>query len=152
VFKVYKKVSWLIKEDDCCTWHKSCARLGVIGKTIEKFEIFWKKLTNLKFSSTSFHYIINFFLHLFPTTWSSKNYFTTRWKHTTGGGQKWCHIVLVSRGVHVWTSTMVTFPKILHNMVDYNTKNSIAKKIPFSNLYCAIPKYFCGKKMYVTMY
>ncbi len=31
-------------------------------------------------------------------------------------------------------------------MVDYNTKNSIAKKIPFSNLYCEVPKYICGKK------
>jgi hypothetical protein len=31
-------------------------------------------------------------------------------------------------------------------MVDYNTKNSIAKKIPYFNLYCAIPKYICGKK------
>jgi hypothetical protein len=37
-------------------------------------------------------------------------------------------------------------------MVDYNTKDSIAEKILFSNLYCAILKYICGKKMYVTMY
>jgi hypothetical protein len=67
-----------------------------------------------------------------------------------GGGQKFCHIVLVSRGVHVWISTMVIlehiFPNFLHNMVDYNTKNSIAKKIIFSNLYCEVPKYICGKK------
>ncbi len=52
-----------------------------------------------------------------------------------GGGPKCCHIVLFSRGVHVWTSTMVIlehiFPKFLHNMVDYNTKNSITKKIIF---------------------
>jgi hypothetical protein len=78
-----------------------------------------------------------------------------RWKHTRKG-QKCCHIVLFSRGVHVWTSTMVIlqdiFPNFLHNMVDYNTKNSIAKKIPFSNLYCVIPKYICGEKMYVIMY
>jgi hypothetical protein len=40
----------------------------------------------------------------------------------------------------------------LHNMVDYNTKNSITKKIPFSNLYCEVPKYICGKKMYVIVY
>jgi hypothetical protein len=31
-------------------------------------------------------------------------------------------------------------------MVDQNTKNSIEKKIHFSNLYCVIPKYICGKK------
>jgi hypothetical protein len=37
-------------------------------------------------------------------------------------------------------------------MVDYNTKNSITKKIPFSNLYCEVPKYICGKKMYVIVY
>ncbi len=47
-------------------------------------------------------------------------------------------------------STMVIlehiFPNFLHNMVDYNTKNSIAKKIPFSNLHCEVPKYICGKK------
>jgi len=69
---------------------------------------------------------------------------------TLQGGQKCCHIVLFSRGVHVWTSTMVIlehiFPTVLHNMVDYNTKNSIAKKFSFSNLYCAILKYICGKK------
>jgi hypothetical protein len=41
------------------------------------------------------------------------------------------------------------FPNFLHNIVDYNTKNSIAK-IFFSNLYCAIPKYICGNKMYIT--
>jgi len=77
-------------------------------------------------------------------------------KGTLQGGQKCCHIVLFSKGVHVWTSTMVIlehiFLNFLHNMVGYNTKNSIAKKIPFSNLYCAIPKCICGKKMYVTMY
>ncbi len=28
-------------------------------------------------------------------------------------------------------------------MVDYNKKNSIAKKIPFSNLYYEVPKYIC---------
>jgi hypothetical protein len=44
------------------------------------------------------------------------------------------------------------FPKNLHNMVDYNTKNSIEFLKNFSNLYCVIPKYICGKKMYVTMY
>jgi hypothetical protein len=38
------------------------------------------------------------------------------------------------------------FSKCLHNMVDYNTKNSITNKIPFSNLYCAIPKHIFGKK------
>ncbi len=44
------------------------------------------------------------------------------------------------------------FSIILHNMVDYNTKNLIAKKIPFLNLYCEVPKYISGKKMYITMY
>jgi hypothetical protein len=57
---------------------------------------------------------------------------------------------IVFWGVHVWTSTMVIlehyFPIFLHNMVDYNTKNSIAKIFFFSNLYRAIPKYICGKK------
>ncbi len=37
-------------------------------------------------------------------------------------------------------------------MVYYNLKNAIAKKFPFSNLYCEVPKYICGKKMYFTMY
>jgi hypothetical protein len=36
-------------------------------------------------------------------------------------------------------------------MVDHNIKNSI-EKIFFSNLYCVIPNYICGKKMYVIMY
>jgi hypothetical protein len=31
-------------------------------------------------------------------------------------------------------------------MVDHNTKNSIEKKILFSNLYCVNPKYIYGKK------
>jgi len=31
-------------------------------------------------------------------------------------------------------------------MVDYNTKNLIAKKIHFSNLCCEVAKYICGKK------
>jgi hypothetical protein len=77
------------------------------------------------------------------------------WKHTTGG-PNCCHIVLFSRGVHVWTLAMVIlehiFSNFLHNMVDYNTKNSITKKILFSNLYCEVPKYICGKTMYITMY
>ncbi len=51
------------------------------------------------------------------------------------GGQKCCHIVLFSRGVCVWTSTMIIlehiFPNFLHNMVDYNTKISIAKNVFF---------------------
>jgi len=75
------------------------------------------------------------------------------WKHT-GGGQKCCHIILFFRGVHVWTSTMVILEHIfsifLHNMVNYNI--SIKKKIPFSNLYCVIPKYICDKKMYIITY
>ncbi len=66
-----------------------------------------------------------------------------------GGGQKCCHIVLFSRGVHVLTSTMVilehVFPKNFHNMVDYNTKSSIAIFKKKFNLYCVIPKYICGK-------
>jgi hypothetical protein len=53
----------------------------------------------------------------------------TKGESTLWGGQKCCHIVLFSKGVHVWTSTMVIlehiFPNLLHNMVDYNTKNSI---------------------------
>ncbi len=79
-------------------------------------------------------------------------------ENTLHGGQKCCHmyIIMFFRGVHVWTSTMVIlehiFLKFLHNMVDYNIKNSIAKKIPFFNLYCAIFKYTCGKNTYITMY
>ncbi len=69
---------------------------------------------------------------------------------TLQAGQKCCHIVLFSKGVHIWTSTMVglehIFPNFLHNMVDHNTKNSIENKIHFPNLYCVIPKYICGKK------
>jgi len=72
------------------------------------------------------------------------------------GGQKCCYIVLFSRGVHVWISTMVIlehiFPNVLHNMVDYNIKILTTKKIPFSKLYCEIPKYIFGKKMYITIY
>jgi hypothetical protein len=37
-------------------------------------------------------------------------------------------------------------------MVDYNTKNSIVRKIHFFNLYFEVPKYICGKKMYVIVY
>jgi hypothetical protein len=44
------------------------------------------------------------------------------------------------------------FPNFLHNMLDYNTNNSIAKFYFFSNLNCEVPKYICGKKIYVTMY
>jgi hypothetical protein len=55
--------------------------------------------------------------------------------HYWGGGEKCCHFVLFSRGVHVWASTMVIFehifPKVLHNMVDYNKKKSIVKKFLF---------------------
>ncbi len=72
------------------------------------------------------------------------------------GGQKCCHIVLFSRGVCVWTSTMIIskhiFPKFLLNMVDYNTKNLIANNFFFSNLHCEVPKYICGKKKNITMY
>jgi hypothetical protein len=76
---------------------------------------------------------------------------------TLGKGQKCYHIVLFSKGVHVWTLTMVIlehiFPNFSHIMVDHNTKYSkIKKKIPSSNLYCVIPKYICDKKMYVIMY
>jgi len=49
------------------------------------------------------------------------------------GGQKCCHIILFSKGVHVWTLTMVIlehiFPNFVHNMVDHNTK--IHSKINF---------------------
>jgi hypothetical protein len=85
--------------------------------------------------------------------WSSSNMLSNwnrfRWKHIRRG-QICCHIVFFCRGIHVWTSTMVIlehiFPNALYNMLDYNTKNSISKKIPFFNLYCVIPKYICGKK------
>jgi hypothetical protein len=36
--------------------------------------------------------------------------------------------------------------KLLHNMLNYNTKNSIAKNFFFSNLYCEVLKYIYGKK------
>jgi hypothetical protein len=60
------------------------------------------------------------------------------------------HYIVFQRWGHVWTSTIVIlehiFSNVLHNMVDYNTKNSITKKIHFSNLYCEVPTYICGKK------
>jgi hypothetical protein len=78
------------------------------------------------------------------------------WMHTTGGLKMFSHYIVFSKGVHFWTSTKVIlehiFSNFLHNMVDFNTKNSITKKIHFSNLYCEVPKYICGKKMYITMY
>jgi hypothetical protein len=73
------------------------------------------------------------------------------WNHTTGGGggQKCCHIILFSRGVHVWTSIMVILEHIfsifLHSMVDYNTKNSITKKI-FQLIMCNSKIIFVTKK------
>jgi hypothetical protein len=73
---------------------------------------------------------------------------------TLCGGQKCCQIVLFSKGVHVWSSSMVIlehiFLNFLHNMVDHNINNSI-EKIK-SNLYCVIAKYICGKRMYIIMY
>jgi hypothetical protein len=72
------------------------------------------------------------------------------------GGQKCYHIVLFSKGVHVWTLTMVIleyiFPNFLLNTVDYNTKNSIAIKNHFFSLYCKVPKHICDQKMYIIMY
>jgi len=66
-----------------------------------------------------------------------------------GGGQKCCHIILFSRGVHVWTSIMVILEHIfsifLHSMVDYNTKNSITKKI-FQLIMCNSKIIFVTKK------
>jgi hypothetical protein len=62
------------------------------------------------------------------------------------GAQKCYHIVLFSKGVHVWTSTMVIlehiFPNILHNMVDYNTKNQ--------SLNCFFSQFIvCDSKVYL---
>jgi hypothetical protein len=69
---------------------------------------------------------------------------------TLRGGQKCYHIVLFSRGVHVWTSTMIIlehiFPNFLHNMVDYNTKNSIARKIHFPTYIVWLQSIFVEKK------
>ncbi len=62
-------------------------------------------------------------------------------------GYKCCHIVLFSKGVHVWTSTMVIlkciFRIFLHNMVDYNINNSIGKKNSFFQLI------LCNSKIYL---
>jgi len=44
------------------------------------------------------------------------------------------------------------FSKILHNMVDYNTKNSIAKKFVFPTYIVRFQNIFVAKKMYITMY
>jgi len=74
------------------------------------------------------------------------------WKgeSTLQGGQKCYHIVLFSKGVHVWTSTMVilehNFSTFLHNMVDYNTRNSIAKKIIFPTYIVRFQNIFVAKK------
>jgi hypothetical protein len=69
---------------------------------------------------------------------------------TLRGGQKCCHIVLFSRCVYVWNSTMVIlkhiFPNILHNMVSYNTKNSITNKIPFPTYIVWFQNIFMAKK------
>jgi hypothetical protein len=69
---------------------------------------------------------------------------------TSQGGQKCCHIVLLSKGVHVWISTMVIlehiYPNFLHNMVDYNTKNSITKKIPLPTYIVQFQSIFVAKK------
>jgi hypothetical protein len=77
-------------------------------------------------------------------------------ENTLRGGPKCHHIILFSRDVHVQTLTMVIlkhiFPNFLHNMVGNNTKDSIGKEMLFPNLYCVIPKYICGKKMYVITY
>jgi hypothetical protein len=82
----------------------------------------------------------------------SLHYFN-KGESTLWRGKKCCHIVPFSKGVHIWASTMVIlehiFPNFLHNMIDYNIKNSITKKIHFSNLYCEVPKYICGKKKYI---
>jgi hypothetical protein len=55
-------------------------------------------------------------------------------------GQKCCHIVMFSRGVHVWTSITVildhVFPIFLHNMVNYNTKKSVTKIFFFQLILC----------------
>ncbi len=73
----------------------------------------------------------------------------SRWKHTMGG-QKCCHIVLFSKDFYVWTSTMVIlqhiFPNCLHNMIDYNIKNSITKKIPFPTYIVRFQNIFVAKK------
>ncbi len=75
MFRVYINFPWIIGEDNCRTWRKLHAHLGTTRKNIEKFEFCYKSLTNLKFSSTSFHYIVDFVLHPFPTMWFNKNNF-----------------------------------------------------------------------------
>jgi len=72
------------------------------------------------------------------------------WNHIMGG-QKCCHIVLFDRGVHVWTLTMVIlehiFPIFLHNMVNYNTNNSITKKSFFQLIVCDFKVYLWQKNV-----
>jgi hypothetical protein len=72
------------------------------------------------------------------------------------GGPKMLSHYIIFQGCPCLNFNMVKlehiFSKYLHNMVDYNTKNSIVNKIIFPTLYCANSKYICDKKMYVTMY
>jgi hypothetical protein len=79
------------------------------------------------------------------------------WKHTTkrkGGGRMLSHCI-VSKGVHVWTSTMVILKHIflffLHNMEYYNRKNWITILFFFQLILCDSKeylwqKYVCIKK------
>jgi hypothetical protein len=69
---------------------------------------------------------------------------------TLQGGQNCCHIVLFSRGVCVWTSTMIIsehiFPNFLLNMVDYDTKNLIANNCFFPTYIVRFQSIFVAKK------
>jgi hypothetical protein len=75
---------------------------------------------------------------------------------TLQGGQKCCHIVLFSRGVHVWTSTTIIlehiFPNFLHNMVNHNTKKFKQKEIFFSTYIAWFQNIFVTKKCTSCMY
>ncbi len=66
--------------------------------------------------------------------------FSIKGESTLWGGQKCCHIVLFSKGVHVWTSIMVIlehiFLNFLHNMVYHNKKNSIKRFFFFQLILC----------------
>ncbi len=88
----------------------------------------------------------------------AKDKIIVRGESTLWGDQ---NVVLFSKSVHVWTSTMVIlqhiFPIFLHNMVDYNTKSLITKKyffptyiVQFQNMFVANKcTSLCTKKMQI---
>jgi hypothetical protein len=66
-------------------------------------------------------------------------------------GKKCCHIVLFSKGVHFWTSTVVIlehiFPNVLYNMLDHNTKFNRKENTFFQLILCDSKTYLWQKNV-----